>query len=97
MIVCEFNGAKDAGAGRFDPRYDCPAEAVWHLLLAVDARHLTMAGGDSVLACEEHAMNVYHSTAMRHRAEPVCARPTSRWRLTINQCVDNPCGHRAPI
>lgn len=90
MIVCEFNGAKDAGTERFDPRYDCHHEAVWHLLLAVDARSLAAAGRESVFACEDHGVNVLYSTVMRHRAEPACAQRGSRWRLTINRCVDNP-------
>jgi len=49
VIVCEFNGAKDAGEDRFDPRFDCDRPAVWHILLAVGARDLAMGGVDQVL------------------------------------------------
>lgn len=90
-IVCQFNGAKDAGEPRFDPRFDCTAEAVWHLLLSQEAREtLTTRAAAGVMTCEEHAMNVYYSIVMRHRAERACIRPGARWRLTTNQCVDNP-------
>jgi hypothetical protein len=86
-MICEFNGAKDAGEARFDPRYDCDADAVWHILLAVDARSLAMRGVDRVFACEEHASNVHHSTAMLHRIDPqTCGRPETRWRLGRNTC-----------
>lgn len=95
MIVCQFNGAKDTGQPRFDPRYDCHAEAVWHLLLSQDARQAVTTGGAAgVMTCEEHAMNVYYSIAMRHRAEPTCVQPGARWRLMTNRCVDNPVDSR---
>lgn len=87
-MACQFNGAKDAGEQRFDPRYDCTKGAVWHLLLAQDARDLTTGGQESVLTCEKHAVNVHYSTAMRHRAEQgICDNSAARWRLTGNCCA----------
>lgn len=73
MSNCRFNGAKDAGEERFDPRFDCQEPAVWHLLLS---RDFDPSAADDVaihaLSCEEHVMLVYDHIAMRHRATKLC-------------------------
>lgn len=84
--ICCFNGAKDTGEKRFDPRFDCQALAVWHVLLARDAAKLTMDGQSrQVFTCEEHIMNIYYSLAMYHRVMPLCVGSSS-WNLQRNVC-----------
>lgn len=95
MIRCQFNGAKDAGDDRFDPRYDCDQGAVWHILLAQDARDLSINSNGEVFACAEHRANVENSTAMAHAVDRVvCGRPGARWRLTGNCCAIVPSWRR---
>ncbi len=85
MPTCDFNGAKDAGESRFDPRFDCAAEAMWHVLLAQDEQ-VSSRGQQRVFACEEHVMNVYNTMTMYHRVVAACVVPGTMWRLTRNRC-----------
>lgn len=91
--TCCFNGAKDAGAERWDPRFDCAELAVWHVLFAVGEPGDAVSNGPPThrarhtFTCEEHVMNVYYTIAMRHRAGPGCDGAGTRWNLRRNECV----------
>lgn len=85
MKGCGFNGAPPGIEARWDPRFDCTAEAVWHVLVTPNMTADTHDGGDDVFSCEDHSVDPLW-IIQYHRLDEPCGRSGFVWRTDLNRC-----------